>query len=145
MLHILPSVVNSVQHNCTIFFTSLYFSLQNSWRYHFVYVLCTSCSIGITLTKYKCKFRFCSARTNDIIQHFSDTNQQLHTAHVAYRYQSEPYSQTPHFAFIYFTKNAAFSTSQSKPVFAKNAPIKKTNDKNFKANRIYYEPTSLGS
>ena len=43
---------------------------------HFVYVLCTSCSIGITLTKYKCKFRFCSARPNDIMQHFSDTNQQ---------------------------------------------------------------------
>ena len=106
---------------------------------HFVYVLCTSCSIGITLTKYS------SARTNDIMQHFSDTNQQLHTTHVAYRYQSEPYSRTPHFAFIYFTKNAAFSTNQSKPVFAKNAPIKKTDDKNFKPNRIYYEPTSLGS
>ena len=71
---------------------------------HFVYVLCTSSSTGITLTKYKCKFRFCSAKTNDIMQHFSDTNQQLHTTHVAYRYQSEPYSQTPHFAFIYFTK-----------------------------------------
>ena len=112
---------------------------------HFVYILCTSCLIGITLTKHKCKFRFCSARTNYIVQHFSDTNQQLHTTHVSYRYQSEPCSLTPHFAFIYFTKNAAFSTNQSKPVFAKNAPIKRTNDKNFKPNRIYYKPTSLGS
>ena len=112
---------------------------------HFVYVLCFSCLIEITLTKYKCKFKLCSARTNGIMQHFSDTNQQLHTTHVAYRYQSEPYSQIPYFAFIYFTKNAAFSTNQSKPVFAKNAPIKKTDDKSFKPNRICYEPTSLGS
>ena len=44
-----------------------------------------------------------------------------------------------------FTKSAAFPTDQSKPVFARNAPIKKTDDKNFKPNRIYYEPTSLGS
>ena len=102
---------------------------------HFVYVLCTSCSIGITLTKYKCNFRLCSARTNDIMQHFSDTNQQLHTTHVAYRYQSEPSSQTPHiFRFhLLYKRNAAFSTNQSKPVFAKNAPIKKTNDKKFQA------------
>ena len=70
-------------------------------------------------------FRFCSARTNDIMQHFSDTNQQLHTTHVAYRYHSEPYSQTPHFAFIYFTKNEAFSTNQPKPVFAKMLLSKK--------------------
>ena len=92
---------------------------------HFGYVLCTSSLIGITLTKCKCKFRFCSARTNDIMQHFSDTNQQLRTTHVAYRYQSEPYNQTPHFAFIYFRKkNAAFSTNQSKSVFARNVPIK---------------------
>ena len=79
------------------------------------------------------------------MQHFSDINQQLHTTHVAYRYQSEPYSQTPHFAFIYFTKNAAFLANQSKPVFARNVPIKKTNGKNFKPNRIHYEQTSLGS
>ena len=78
---------------------------------HFVYVLCTSCSIGITLIKYKCKFRFCSARTNDIMQHFSDTNQQLHTTHVAYEYQSEPYSQTPHaFRFhLLYKKRSIFN------------------------------------
>ena len=33
------------------------------------------------------------------------------------------------FRFIYFTKNAAFSTNQSKPLFAKNAPIKKLTTK----------------
>ena len=44
-----------------------------------------------------------------------------------------------------FTKDAAFPTNQSELVFDKNAPIKKTNDENFKPNRIYYEPTSLGS
>ena len=52
---------------------------------------------------------------------------------MAYQYQSEPYSQTPHFAFIYFTENAAFSTNQSKLVFVTNAPIKKINDKNSQA------------
>ena len=41
--------------------------------------------------------------------------------------------------------SATFPTNQSEPVFAKNAPTKKTNDKNFKRNRIYYEPTPLGS
>ena len=61
-------------------YISRYSTLSGS---HFVYVVCTSCSIGITLTKYKCKFLFCSTRTNDIMQHFSDTNQQLHTTHVA--------------------------------------------------------------
>ena len=41
------------------------------------------------------------------------------------------------------TKNTAFPANQCKPVFAKNAAIKKTNDKNFKPNRIYYEAASL--
>ena len=45
----------------------------------------------------------------------------------------------------YLYKKAAFPTYQFKPVFAKNAPINKTYDTNFKSNRIYYEPTSLGS
>ena len=112
---------------------------------HFVCVLYTSCLMGIILTNYKRKFRLCPPATNDIMQHFSSTNHLLHTAHVAHQLQSKPYSLTPPSAFTFFPKNAAFSTNQSKPVFPKNAPIKKTNDKNFKPNRIYYEPTSFSS
>ena len=50
-------------------------------------VLCTSCSMGITLTNYKRKFRLCSLATNDIMQHFSRTSHLLHRAHVVYQFQ----------------------------------------------------------
>ena len=105
---------------------------------HFVCVLCTSCSMGITLTNYERKFCFSSPETNDIMQHFSRTNHLLHTVHVVYQLHSKPYSLTPPSTFIFFPKNAAFSTNQSKPVFPKNAPIKKIDDRKFKPNRIYF-------
>ena len=63
---------------------------------------------------------------------FSPTNNQLHITHVAYQYQSKSLSLTPPFAFTNFTKNrgiSIFRMNQSKPVFAKGAPIKKLTTK----------------
>ena len=119
----LPLVVNRMQHNSIIF----YIARCTTLGIHFVYVLCTSCLMGIAFIEYKSNSIFVQQQPMTSCN-ISPTHR-LHITHVAYQYQSKPYSQTPHFAFIYFTKNAAFPTNQSKPVFAKNAPIKKLTTK----------------
>ena len=97
-------------------------------------VLCTSCCVRVTLTNTKANPGFfLYDQLNKARSHSHQS--QINKTHVAY-----------HFCFyLSLQKHAAFPTNQSKPVFAKNTPIKKTNYKNFKPNRIYYEPTSLGS
>ena len=92
---------------------------------HFVCVLCTSCSMGITLTNCKRKFRRCSPATNDIMQHFFHTSHLLHTAHVVYQLQSKPYSLTSPSAFTFFPKNAA----SLNPYFPKMLQSKKLTTK----------------
>ena len=92
----------------------------------------TSCSLGITHTNFKQTFWLCSAATNDVIRLFSPTNNQLHITHVAYQYQSKSFNLTPPFAFTNFTKKhgiSIFRMNQSKPIFAKTAPIKKLTTK----------------
>ena len=109
-------------HHCT--------AIKVNWPFWWrAYVLCTSCSLGITHTNFKQTFWLCSAATNDVMRLFSPTNYQLHITHVAYQHQSKYFNLTPIFAFTNFTKKkrgiSIFRMNQSKPVFAKNAPTKK--------------------
>ena len=82
--------------------------------------LCVSCRLGITLTNNKHKSYLCAVATSDIMVHSFHANHQLHKTQVAF-----------HFVFTYLTNNAAFPMDQSRPIYPKNAPIKKTNDKIF--------------
>ena len=91
-----------------------------------VYVLCTSCLLGITHTNFKQAFWLCSAATSDV---FSPTNYQLHITHVAYQYQSKYFSLILPLLSPTLQKNVAFAINQFKPLFAKNAPIKKLTTK----------------
>ena len=62
----------------------------------------------------------------------SPTNNQLHLTHVAYQYQSKSFNLTPPFVSSTLQKTRHFDISNepiSKPVFAKNAPIKKLTTK----------------